>query len=809
MSKEQHKTQNTKKQAKKEKTLMTAPKTTTDSIPYVSVYENGVIEVRKGFFSKSYQLPDVNFKLIAPVNQEQMATTYAELISSFGPEIDVEITMHNRTVDVDEFERTVFLEPRNDDLNEYRTEYNQMLKDKMQLSKNNLTTDKYLTITIPAYDIFEANEKFTQIDETVRDAMSLITRTEVQPLNIIDRLDILNHIYNGDFAVPLQKVQNIHGTEIQSFSLENCAKQGITTKEAIGPSYIKRHQNYIQIGEDTLVKSYAVSNYPTWIKGTIVTDFTALASNALISLYFNTMNQEDAIKFVRRQGVNVASKIVSTQKKSVGKGIDPSLISPSTQADKENIDSLLDTMTKEDVKLVSVSFVITIFGKDEQELKTIEQQVKSLATKNLISIQPLTNLHEMAFNHALPLGNKQLQKDRLMTSQSIASMIPFDVKEIRKEKGMYYGLNAVSKNMILHNRSQDTLNPNACILGMPGSGKSFAAKRELINVLLNTEDEVYVLDPERDYTPIAEAMNGSIVKIANGSNSYINPFDLNLQNTSDDKGDPVKVKSDFIETICEIMVGGKLGLTPLDLSIINRACMAIYEPFVLYLKKSGKTQDMNKAPVMKDFYQAIVAQPYPEAQNLALSLERFVKGSLDIFSHHTNVDVDNRFVVYDIKDVGGGLKELASHIALDHVWNKTIENFYRSLATWIYIDEFHLMTQKESSIAYVSSIWKRARKWRGIPCALTQNVEDMLKSPETRTIINNCALTMLLGQAPMNKLQLSELLGISTDEQKYIAAAKPGMGLLRIHEDSIPFDDSFPRNTKLYSIMTTKPEERQ
>ena len=492
----------------------------------------------------------------------------------------------------------------------------------------------------------------------------------------------------------------------------------------------------------------------------------------------------------------------------MGKGIDPSLISPSTQADKEKIDEMLDTMTKEDVKLVSVSFVITVFGQDEQELKKIEQQLKAIATKNLISIQPLTNLHEMGFNHSLPLGHKQIKKDRLMTSQSIAAMIPFDVKEVRTEKGMYYGLNASSKNLILYNRSKATINPNACILGMPGTGKSFAAKRELINVLLNTEDEVYVLDPEEEYTPLAEAFGGSVIKIADGAQSYINPFDLNLQNTSDDEG-PVKLKSEFIETISEIMIGGKYGLTPVELSIINRACMTIYEPFVAYLKKAGKTQDPSKAPTMVDFYQAILSQQIAEAQNMALSLERFVKGSLDIFAHHTNVNINNRFIVYDIKDVGGGLKELALHISLDHIWNKMIENFMNALYTWLYIDEFHLMMQKESSASYVSTIWKRARKWKGIPCAITQNVEDMLKSSDARTIINNCAFTMLLGQAPMNKLQLSDLLGISPDEQKYISAMKPGMGLLRIHEDHIPFDDSFPRDTKLYSIMTTNPDERK
>ena len=415
---------------------------------------------------------------------------------------------------------------------------------------------------------------------------------------------------------------------------------------------------------------------------------------------------------------------------------------------------------------------------------------------------------EPGFNSSLPLGNYSLKIERLMNSDSVAGFNPFNVKELRQKGGIYYGLNASSKNMIIYDRTTD-LNPNGCILGMPGAGKSFSAKKEIISVLLNpstANDEIYVLDPENEYGKLTEAFLGSEVKVANGSNIHINPFDLNIDN-SEDAGDPVKIKTDFIETVCEIAIGGRYGLSPIQISIIDRCVMKIYEPYIEHLRKTGKTIDIEKSPTMEDFYEELLMQPQPEAQDLALSLERYVKGAQDIFSHKTNIEIDNRFTVFNIKDIGSGLKELGLHICLDHIWNKMIANKAKGKRTWIFIDEFHMLMQKPSAASYIAQIWKRARKWSGICTAITQNIEDMLKSEDSRTIINNSSFIILLGQSPINKEHLSNLLNISKEEQKFISSAKPGTGLLRIKDDIIPMTDSFPKNTELYKIMTTKPNE--
>lgn len=792
---------------KKKKYESTIPKSITDSIPYVAVYENGVIEVKPGVFSQSYPIPAVNFKTAGDAEQWRLAEVYMEFLNSFDSNVTVQITLYNRTVDMETFQDEVYVKVMDDDLNDYREEYNEMLDQKMRGAKNNLETVKILTVTVEALDIASAEDQLAQLQTVIQENLNNMTKKQPEPLTLVERLDILNQIYNQDEARPVYEKRMIEGHESESFTLEHLEEQGITTKDLIAPESLEFRGNEGKTG-NTIFKSFYVSTYPTYIRGTILTDFAQLPTNMLTSVFFHPMDQAQGIKMIKEKSVNIKSEVINAEKDAAKNNIYGDIAVPTSLQDaKTEVDSVMGKLTRDNMKIFLVTFVFTLFANSEEEMKGYEDQLKLIGNKNLISIKSLNFQQEAGFNSSLPLGRNDLLVQRLMTSQSVASIIPFDVKEVRQKKGMYYGQNAVSHNMILYNRQSD-LNPNSCILGMPGSGKSFAAKREMINVLLNTDDEIYVIDPEREYLPLVDALGGACVKISNGSNVYINPFDMDLEN-ADDAGDPVKVKSDFIGSLCEIMIGGNMGLTSGELSIIGRSVINVYEPYLEYLKRKRLTTDPSHAPTLLDFYYDLCDQPQLEAQNLALALERYVKGSLDIFSHRTNVNVNNRFVVYDIKDIGAGLKELGLQIALDTIWNKMIENSRKGKRTWIYIDEFYLMMKKPSSAAYISQIWKRARKWNGLPCAITQNVEDMLNSADARTVINNCSFIILLGQSAINKQQLSQMFNISPTEQKYIASAKPGRGLIRIGDDLIPMDDSFPRDTKLYQIMTTDPNDKK
>ncbi len=792
--------------SKKKQKVQHIPQTLQDSIPYVRVAEeNGVFEIKPGEYSKSYYFPEINFRTLNNDSQLKIAQAYSTFISAFPQGTTVEITIYNKNVDIMKFQDDIMLKMKSDGLDVYRDEYNNMLLDKLSGAKNNLETIKLLTVGIKANDMQEAFDKFSQIDGIVSENMALVTKRESRALTTIERLDLLNTIYNHDAAISLRQKKNIQGVEVEAFSLENCRAHGITTKDVIAPSGMLVKNRDMEVGS-SFTRSYYISNYPSWIKSTLLTELASLPANMLVSVYFDAIPQDEAIKMIKRQGTNISANLLEIQKKAAKSGFDPSLVSPDLQVAKEESSELMDEMTKDNGMLFTGNIVITIFASSLDELQRLEELLKAIAIKSLVFLKPLNFQQEEGFNSSLPLANNQLKIQRLMTNNTISSINPFSVREVHQKTGMYYGLNAASRNMILYDRTTD-VNPNGCILGMPGAGKSFSAKREMLNILLNTDDEVYVIDPEGvDYVPLANALGGSEIKLATGSKVYLNPFDLNIENT-DDNGDPVKVKTDFIETICEIAIGGKYGLSPYEKSIIDRCVVDIYEPYMEHLKKTKKTIDTEKAPTMQEFYDALMAYRLPEAQNIAISLERFVKGSLDIFAHPTNVEIDNRFTVYNIKEIGTGLKELGLQICLDNIWNKMIMNKAKGKRTWFYVDEFYLMMRSPTSASYIAEIWKRARKWNGIPTAITQNVEDMLKSEEARTIINNSTFIMLLGQTPINRQQLSEMLDISKEEQKYISTAKPGMGLLRILGDTVPMDDAFPKTTELYRLMTTKPTE--
>lgn len=790
---------------KKKKKVMHIPQSVADSIPYDTVFHNGIIMNEEGIYSKSYRIPEINFRKISDEEQLRIGTQWAEFLGIFDSDVTIQTTSYNKTVDIMDFQENVMIPMRGDKLDEFRVEYNNMLLEKMTGAKNNLNTEKYLTISCAAPNFEKAVERFAQIDHDVTEHFTLFAKNDAPAMSTVERLDVLNSIYNQDSSVPLYQKRNILGHEVESFTLEHCIEQGITTKDIIAPTSFNPTKNQIDMGS-MIAKAYYISNYPTWLRATILTDLYSIPANMLVTANFNLIPQEEAIKLIRRQRTNISSSLVEIQKKSARSGIDPSLISPELQDAKSEAKELMNDMSKDNARMFIANVVVVLFAASQEELKAHEKQLYSMANKSLATIKSLVGQQEYGFNSALPLANNQISVQRLMTTNTVASMIPFDVREVRQKTGLYYGLNASSRNMILYDRTSD-MNPCACILGMPGSGKSFSAKREIENILLNTDDEVYVIDPEGiDYTPMAEAFYGSVIRLETGSKVYLNPFDLNIENAEDD-GDPVKVKTDFIETICEVAIGGRYGLDPKAKSIIDRCSQDIYNDYMEYLKQTNKIMDYEKAPTMLTFYNKLMCQPQPEAQSIALSLERFVKGALDIFSHHTNVEIDNRFTVFNIKGLGQGLKEMGLQICLDHIWNKMIQNYMKGKRTWFYVDEFHLMMQKPTSSAYLAQIFKRARKWRACPTIITQNVEDVLKNEDARTIINNCSFITLLQQSPMNKMQLSAMLNISVEEQKYISSGKSGMGLLRIQEDIVPFDDKFPKNTKLYQIMTTKPNE--
>jgi type IV secretory pathway VirB4 component len=795
------------KKAPAEKGLKNTHATVQETIPYISVYPNGIIETSYGVYTKSYLLNDVNFQTASDEEQEKIFTDYGNLLNSFGAEVKAEITVFNRNIDQEKFKENTLLKMKNDEFDGYREEYNKILLSKINEGRNNIIHEKYLTLAVEANGIDEAMVTFSRLDTDISARIKKINGVETFPMTIEERLAVLYDIYNLNSDIAFNSSAKVKGMPSKNFDLAWLKKQGISSKDIIAPSSMHfGNSNYFKIDE-TFARVLYIDNLPTFLSTDLIPEITSSPCNLLLSVHFDSMKQDKAVKLIRNQMVNINSNVVEAQKRASRGGYSAELISPELLKAQREAERIMSDMTSRNQKMFLMTMVVTVFAESLEELNKNTEVLKSVAQRFLCALKPLSYQQEPGFASSLPLASNQVYVQRLLTTETASLFMPFSAQELSQKNGMYYGLNAVSRNLLLFNRI-NSKNANGVILGTPGAGKSFSAKREMVNVFLGTDDDIYIIDPEREYTPLAALFNGQVVKIAAGSKTYINPLDMDLDYADDD--DPITLKSDFIGSLCETIIGGRYGLAPIQKSVIDRCVRQVYQPYLAHiekLKNKGVTFDKSAMPTLDDFYELLLIQPEPEAQNIALALELYCRGSLDTFAHKTNIETQSRFVVYDIKDIGSGMKEMGLQVCLNDIWNKIIENHKKGKRTWFYIDEFYLLTQTESSARFLQQIWKRARKWHGVPTGITQNVEDLLASKEARGIINNCDFVLMLNQAPLDRIELGHMLNISPAQMSYITNADAGQGLIYTSKYIVPFIDKFPSGNSLYKVMTTKPDE--
>lgn len=793
------------KGTKSKKSKKTTPNTAQKTIPYKAAYDCGIIETDPQCFTKSYRLDDVNFKIASQNDQDYIFLKYGDMLNMFGSDVKAEITIYNKNIAQEEFNDSVLMKYKGDGLDEYREEQNAMILQKVTEGKNNIIREKYLTISIEAENINAAQVAFSRLDAEVSNAVKQISGNDTPPMNLIDRLSILYSIYNPAAETPLYQSKTIDGHKVESFNTDELRRQGITTKDVIAPTDIVFNSDYFTL-DNQFGQTLYLQNLPSFLSTDFIGELNDVACNMLTSVHFESLRQDKAMKLIKNQITNINSNVVDAQKKATKSGYSADLISPTLLEAKIEADKLLGDMTSRNQKLFYVTLAITHFASTKEQLDKQTEQLTAIAQKYLVTIKKLTTQQELGFNTTLPLALNQLYIKRLLTTESASLFIPYSAQELNHAGGLYYGLNAVSHNLILFDRTKSK-NSNGIILGTPGSGKSFSAKREIMSVLLSTDSDVYIIDPEGEYTPLAKVLGGEVIKIAAGTKVYVNPLDMDLD-YADDK-DPVTLKADFICSLCETILGGRYGLSVTQHSIIDRCVRRVYQPYLEYMRNHPELGTCDKAhtPTLKHLYNEILAQEEGEARTIALALERFVTGSLDMFAHRTNVDTSNRFIVYDIKDIGNGLKELGLQVCLNDIWNKTIANKKRHKRTWFYIDEFYLLTQTESSALFLQQIFKRARKWGGVPTGITQNVEDLLISPQARSILSNCDFVMMLNQSPNDKQDLAKMFNISSTQLSYITNADAGQGLLYTGKSIIPFIDKFPTDTKSFAAMTSRMDD--
>ena len=796
---------NIKSKQMKKSPLTDVPKTVQGSIPYLGVYENGIFQNDENTYSKVYKIPDMNFLIEDTERQKEIFGNFMELLSSFGPEVHVQQLIFNKTIKPAELESKVLMKTQNDKLNEYREEMNEMLIDKMAKASNNIIHEKYFVLSVEADDIVTAKATFERLDREISAGFERVTKTTTKPLTLIERLSLMYDIYNMDSNVPFYRRTKMKKDNVmESFNMRHIQKMGLTSKDVIGPSALTFERDYMIIGT-TYARAMMVSNLPSFLRGDILTELSNMPFNMLTSVHYRALPQSKAITLLKNKLVDVNANVVTLQKKASRNGYSVDVISPEIKQASQEVESLMGDLTQDNQKLFYTTITAVIFAKTKEKLDENTKLFQATAERFVCQAMILATQQEAGLTTALPLGRNKLKVERLLNSRAAAIFLPFGVKELWQDDGMYYGLNGVSKQMILYNRSS-AINGNGCIFGVPGSGKSFSAKREIVNVLLHTDDDVFVIDPENEYAGLAKLFYGSSIRIAPGSDVHINPMDMGLDYSAEGD-DPITMKADFIASICEAATGSRYPLTPIQKSVIDRCVKNVYREYIRTLRAEGKSEDAKIVPTLRDFYEEVKLQPEPEAHNLALALEKFVEGTQNSFAFRTNVNVNNRFTIYNIKDIGTGMKSIGLQVCLDNIWNKMIANYKKGKRTWLYCDEFHLLTQTEISAKYTQQIWRRARKWNGIPTGITQQVEDMMKTEEGRAIIGNSEFVMMLSMNAYGRAQMQQMYNLTDAEMEYITSSGSGHGLIYNGKDIIPFVDEFPKDTKLYNAMTTKAGE--
>ena len=782
--KEREKEKRRKKQDKERKKQRNIPQTAQQSIPYLRMLEDGICQVTKNYFSKTVQFYDINYQLALNEDKTTIFENYCDFLNYFDSSISVQLSFINQLVDVEEFEKSIDIPDQNDDFNEIREEYRAMLKNQLSKGNNGLVKTKYITFGIEAESLKVARARLERIETDVLNNFKVLG-AQARPLNGVERLEILYHIFNQDRIEPFR------------FHYRMLPETGMRTKDFIAPTSFNFSKNSSFLMGKTIGSISYLQILAPELTDRMLADFLDVDDSINVNIHIQSIDQTSAIKMIKGKISDLDKMKIEEQKKAVRAGYDMDVLPSDLVTFGEEAKNLLEDLQSRNERMFLVTVLVMSTAKKRQKLDNNIFQVQGISQKYNCSLRPLDYQQEAGLMSCIPLGLNRIEIQRGLTTSATAIFIPFTTQELFQEgEALYYGLNALSNNVIMVDRKR-LKNPNGLILGTPGSGKSFSAKREITNCFLITEDDIIICDPEAEYYPLVEALHGQVVRISPVSTQYINPMDLNLNYSEEDN--PLSLKSDFILSLCELIVGGKNGLEPVEKTIIDRCVRLVYQNYL----SDPVPENM---PILQDLYDLLRNQDEPEAQRLATALEIYVTGSLNVFNHQTNVDINNRIVCFDIRELGKQLKKIGMLIVQDQVWNRVTLNRSAHKATRYYIDEFHLLLKEEQTATYSVEIWKRFRKWGGIPTGITQNIKDLLASREIENIFENSDFIYMLNQAAGDRQILAKHLNISPTQLSYVTNSNEGEGLLFYGNVIIPFVDRFPKN-RLYQLLTTRPEE--
>lgn len=767
---------------KKDKEKFVVPRSVQDLIPVKTIWEDGIFLVGKNKYSKCYRFSDINYAVASREDKEAMFLGYSELLNSFDTGATTKITIANRRLNKIDFEKTIMLPMEQDKLDEYREEYNKMLLSKVS-GANGIIQEKYITISIDKKSIEEARSYFIRVGTDLINHFKELGSNCVE-LDAVQRLRILFDFYRV-------------GEETNfNFDMLDNMRKGHSFKDFICPDTMEIASDYFKIG-NRYGRVIFLKEYASYIKDSMVAELTDINRNIMMSIDVIPVPMDEAVREAENRRLGIETNITNWQRRQNANNNFSAIIPYDMEQQREQSKEFLDDLITRDQRMFLSVLTMVHTAETKEQLDNDTEALLTTASKHLCQFAVLKFQQIDGLNTAMPFGTRKIDTLRTLTTESLAVFIPFRVQEIRHDNGVYYGQNVISKNMIIADRKR-LLNGNSFILGVSGSGKSFIAKEEIVSIMLRDSNaDIIIVDPEREESSLVKSLGGEVIKISATSGNHINAMDMNKD--YGDGANPVILKSEFILSLCEQLIGSN-NLGAKQKSIIDRCTASVYRYY-----QQGNYQ--GTPPTLQDFYEELLKQKEPEAKEIALAIELFVNGSLNTFAKTTNVDTDNRLICYDILDLGKQLLPIGMLVVLDSILNRITENRAKGRNTFIFIDEIYLLFQHEYSANFLFTLWKRVRKYGAYCTGITQNVEDMLQSHTARTMLANSELIIMLNQASTDRIELAKLLNISELQMSYITNVNAGEGLIKIGSSLIPFANKFPKNTKLYKLMTTKPGE--
>ncbi len=761
-----------------ERETINAPKTIQQTIPIQKVFEDGIFLVGKNKYSLTYKFTDINYSVASKEDKESMFLSYSELLNSFDSEATAKITVAVRRINKKSFESEILLPFKQDGLDIYRKEYNDMLLDKIK-DTNGMTRELYLTISIFKNSYEEAKMYFKRIG-TELTSHFLKLGSYCTKLNLKERLRLIYDFYH------------IGEEDYYNFDLKSTMQKGEDFKDYICPSSLSFEKDYFTM-DNKYGRVLFLKNYASYIKDNIIVELTEVNKNMMLSIDIIPIPTDEAVKEVEKRLLGVETNITNWQRRQNASNNFSASIPYDLEQQRKESKEFLDDLTTRDQRMMFANLTIAITADTKEELESNTEAILLIARKHLCQIAPLSYQQMDGLSTVLPLGVRKVNILRTLTTESLAALHPFRVQEIMDRHGIYYGENAISHNLIMIDNN-NLLNQSSIVLGVPGSGKSFSAKELIVFLALSTDDDILICDPEGEYTALIEALGGEVIKLSASSKDHVNAMDMN--NGYGDGPNPIIDKSQFILSLFEQLDSNGLG--PKEKSIIDRCVNKVYKKYA----------DKNDMPTLVDLRQELLEQPEKEAKELALELELFTDGSLNIFAHKTNVNTSSRILSYDIYKLGEQLRTMGLLVITDALINRVSENYLKGKRTHIFVDEIQTFFKSEYSKLFFESAWRQYRKRKASPIGITQNAEYMLSTTEVSAMISNSEFIFMLNQSSQDGKELAKLLHISKEQLSYITNSPAGCGLIRYGGSLVPFINKFPTNTRLYKLMTTKPTDR-